>query len=571
MNGLISVRHLILSILSALVLLTNSALASNDRISRSNFEDKELGSAAEAASFLMRSSFGPSNADITYLQGIGFNAWIDEQMGLPVTLHRPQLEAMTEPSLIKRKIVWWNSSLYANDQLRQRVAFALSEILVISDVNGFLEGQPLAVADFYDTLLVHAFGNYRDLIEDVTLSPTMGFYLSMFRSTRDSFLGVEPDENYAREVMQLFSIGLVQLNLNGTVVTDGFGQPIPTYTQDHIVALAEAFTGWNFAGADGGDGDCEPWEWRWPPANWLAPLEPCIITAPNTNQPLDYHVTSAKTIVGNVTLSAGQTAEEDLQQALDVLFNHPNVGPFLSKRLIQRLVTSNPSADYIARIASVFNNNGSAIRGDLGAMIRAILLDEEALDGYLFSMPNFGKIREPLLTMTHIWRAYDATMNPAFITNPGDFWPEVLYFPENYIGQGPMSSPSVFNFFSPDFAQPGPISNAGLVSPEFQIASETFVMQTANFFYHTLVRYPPPSFPWRSQTQIDITLLLTLANTPSLLLDRINDDLMASQMSASMKQIIVDRINAISASRPTQRVTEALFYVVTSMEYNFQQ
>ncbi|GJM08480.1 MAG: hypothetical protein DHS20C11_07560 [Lysobacteraceae bacterium] len=553
-----------LMLVAALVISSFASAQDGDLISRSGFEIRTPEGLGDAGNFLLRTTYGPTPSEVANVQAVGFEDWVDAQLALAPTLHRPQLEAYgIDIGHGERQRVWFDTAQDAPDQLRQRVAFALSEILVVSDVNGTLEGQPLAVAEYYDILLRNAFGNYRDLLEEVTLTPTMGIYLSMFRSTRDPLLGIEPDENYAREIMQLFSIGLHLLNNDGTPQLDGMGQKIPTYQQPHIVALAEAFTGWNFANADNGDGDCEPWEWQWPEWNFLEPMEPCVVTNPNPGQPDDYHVTTEKTIVGDVTLPAGQTAEQDMEQALDTLFEHQNVGPFIAYRLIQRLVTSNPSPGYVDRVASVFNDNGIGMRGDLGAVVRAILLDPEALDGHLMTS-TFGKLKEPLLMVTHLWRVYDAEINPVFAADRSCCWPGAIYVPQWWFSQAALRSPSVFNFFKPDYSPPGAILNAGLVAPEFQIATDTQVMDVANFFFDTLVNQPPPNFPWQTEHQIDIAALQSIASNATLLVQTINDDLMFGQLDAVSEQLIIDRIEDIDVSETTQRVTEAIYFVFTS-------
>ncbi|MFK7958419.1 MAG: DUF1800 family protein [Lysobacterales bacterium] len=545
----------------AFFVTTAGAQPSDDVIFLGGFEPAAPSGNAEAGAFLWRVTYGPTQNDIDTVNSMGFEAWVDQQQNIAATYHRPQLDAFSNDlGQGERQRVWFNTAQNAPDQFRQRAAFALSEILVVSDFNGELEGQPVALTDYYDLLVEHAFGNYRQLLEEVTLTPVMGHYLSMFASTRDTFAGIEPDENYAREIMQLFSIGLNELNIDGSERMSG-GNPIPTYEQSHIVALAEAFTGWTFAGADQGDGDCEPWEWMYAERNWLEPMAPCPVTNPNENQPEDYHVTTAKTIVGNVVLPAGQTPQQDLTMALDTLFNHPNVGPFLARRLIQRLVTSNPSPAYIARVAAVFNNNGANVRGDLGAVFKAIVLDSEAISG-----PNnnaiFGKLREPLFFQLHLNRVYDARINPEFAGNPACCWPGAIYQPQRFFGQAALRSPSVFNFFTPDYAQPGPIETQGLVSPEFQISTETQVVQLANFFWDTLVW--GGQYPWQTQHELQTGSLLALAGNPTALVNRVDEDLLFGALDNTARQIIISRIADIRDSNPEQRVAEALYYVITS-------
>lgn len=300
-------------------------------------------------------------------------------------------------------------------------------------------------------------------------------------------------------------------------------------------------------------------------------MEPCVITDPDLDeQPADYHVASAKTLVGGVMLPRGQSARQDMEMALDALFNHPNVGPFMALRLIQRLVTSNPSPAYVARVASAFNDNGSGVRGDLGAVVRAILMDFDAMDSYLKGDAEFGKLREPLLMVTHLYRAYDAILDPAYVANPE--WIQLINASDQLFAQSAMGSHTVFNFFKPGYTQPGPIKDADMLSPEFQIVNESQLVNVANFFFRTLVNNPPPSpSTWQTPYQIQIGALLALSNDAGALLDTLNASLMASQMSHAMRQIIINRINQIAASEPTLRVTEAIYYIMTSPEYLVQR
>ncbi len=564
------------------------------------FEDPAL-SPLQAANFLSHATFGSRPDEVRQLNRLGFNGWVDQQMLIPATLHRPQVESYPEVGQGERNIVWWETSVNAPDQLRQRVAFALSQIFVVSDENGDLNGQPVALAAYYDLLLQNGFGDYRELLEQITLTPVMGHYLSMFRSTRDGSAGIEPDENYAREIMQLFSIGLVELNADGTVRTDGQGQPIPTYNQTEIIGLAEAFTGWNFAGAEREDGNCRPWEWRWPEQNWLEPMAPCPITDPffdsqtGYQQPDDYHVTTAKTIVTGHVLPAGQTAEQDMEQALDVLAAHPNVGPFISQRLIQRLVTSNPTPAYVGRVAAVFDNNGQGQRGDLGAVVKAILTDPEALNMANEAPAYAGRLREPLLRMTHMFRLYGQIRRDACFNNNDSSctWAAAAIAPTYFFNQGPLSAPSVFNFFRADYANPGNIADLGLVSPQFQLATETQVLDSANFLYHMMVpaSSAPPRFTWRIPYRVSFDALLPLADNLGALTDRIATDLIGEPLANPQRQAVIDRLDQIDewlAASPwmfgnegwqypasytveqataIRRVGEAIYYIGTSPQY----
>lgn len=555
-----------IAVLLLCIMGSSASAQTADVIHNTGFEVRGVTNASDAGHFLMRGTYGPTQDQINHLMAVGFETWVAQQMSIPATQHQPQLEAYgLNVGGYERQRVWFDTALDAPDQLRQRVAFALSEILVVSDNNGALEGQAIALTQYYDILLEHAFGNYRDLLEDVTLTPTMGHYLSMFRSTRDANVGIEPDENYAREIMQLFSIGLYMLNNDGTRQLDGMNNPIPTYEQHHIIALAEAFTGWNFAGADADDGNCEWWEWRWPERNFLLPMEPCVITNPDlNNQPANYHVTTEKTIVGDVVLPAGQTAEEDMQDALDTLFNHPNVGPFISYRLIQRLVTSNPTPAYVERVAQVFNDNGGGVRGDLGAVIRTILLDPEALDGRT-SVANFGKMKEPLVMLTQLWRAYPMQWNPDFLSTPENHWPGSIYHPEDYFSQAAMRSPSVFNFFQPDYAPPGSILDQGLVAPEFQVMTEAQVVSMANLFYYAYAAHESGEYAWMSENQLDVNSLLPLAGNASALVDALNETLLFGELDVVSRQLIIDQLeDNVPANEAETRVRQALYLIFTA-------
>jgi uncharacterized protein (DUF1800 family) len=362
-------------------------------------------SKSDAARFLTQATFGPTLADIDALAVDGsFDAWLDAQRALPPSLQLPYLREQRAAGTVlnrnHRMEAWWRNALTAPDQLRQRMAFALSEILVVSDEDPVLGIRPEGVAYYYDLLTQHALGNYRELLEAVTLSPAMAHYLSMFGNRRpDPSIGLRADENYARELMQLFTVGLVELNPDGTPRLGGDGKTLPTYSQADIENLARVFTGWSWV-ADG--------FWTNAP-NWTAPLQPDA----------RYHDSDAKTIIGGARIPAGLDARAELERALDTLFAHDNLGPFLGQQLIQRLVTSNPSPAYVARVAAVFDDNGRGERGDLYAVARAILLDPEARDGHRSAPRTFGKLREPLLRVSALWRARRRCARRACSTSSG--------------------------------------------------------------------------------------------------------------------------------------------------------
>lgn len=414
----------------------------------------------EAVRFLHRTSFGPRDEDIHLLRDAGYANWINQQMQLPASFLMPLTRERSEPRWGEHVTNWLELSVLADDQLRQRVAFALSQLFVVSDQDGLSKHQ-VALANYYDLLIANSFGNFRDLLEQVTLSPIMGDYLSMKGNQKaDTKKNIRPDENFARELLQLFTIGLVQLNSDGTIKRDAEGIPIPTYDQEVVEGFAKVFTGWHFKDVD---------NWNYPSVkDWFTPMQPYP----------ERHSTGEKLLLNGVILAAGQTIEKDLKDALDNVFNHPNVGPFFSKHMIRQLVTSNPSDHYVERVASVFDADSNGQRGNIAAVVNAVLLDEEALLGYDTNPETFGKLREPLIRMVGLWRAFDA--------NPGH--PQFDYgWIANRLSQGPLQSPSVFNFFSPDFSQSGALRDAGLLSPEFQLMNESSIIDiTSAMLAHTI-------------------------------------------------------------------------------------
>lgn len=502
--------------------------------------------ANDATRLLLQATFGPTTGEIARAQSLGAAAWIDDQLSRAATLELPYVQQRgiqdaNQPSQARLE-AWWQNALTAPDQLRQRVAFALSELFVVSDQNDLLWNQTAGLANYYDTLLRDSFGNFRQLLEDVTLSPVMGTYLNTVRNRKpDPTTGIRPDENYAREVLQLFSIGLNRLNPDGTLQLDTNGMPVPTYNQDVVVGIAHAFTGWSFHTANPTDDTFYTGTW-----DMLNPM---------TLFP-DFHDAAAKQILDGVQLSAGSTGTADLKTLLDAIFNDPNVGPFIARRLIQHLVTSTPSPGYVYRVAQVFNDNGSGVRGDLRAVVRAILLDYEARSLTAAQAPGHGKLREPLLRMTQLMRAFNAqAANGRF-----QYW-----YALTYIGEAPLSAPNVFNFFDPDYSPPGPIAKAGLVAPEFQITTETGVMKITNELF-TLIFYAvgAPATDSSALLHLDFTPELALAADPGQLVDQLNGLLMAGTMSADMRTVLVNAVSAIPASDALQRVRTAVYLIAAS-------
>lgn len=508
----------------------------------------------DAARLLQQATFGVNQADIERVVALGMEGWIDEQMQLSASSHLSYLIAMQEQLALQevwrdmRMEAWWQASVRGQDQLRQRVAFALSEIFVVSDRSAFGE-DTFGLANYYDLLAEHAFGNYRDLLEAVTRSPIMGMYLSMLGNQKpNAERNIRPDENYAREVMQLFSIGLVELNQDGSEKRDADGNSIATYNQDIIKAYAHVYTGWNFAGTTE-----ETWWYWWDNYETLAPMD--AVEA--------FHDKGEKRLLNNVIVPAGQTAYADLIMAMDSLFMHDNVGPFIGKQLIQKLVTSNPSADYIARVSAVFNDNGDGIRGDLGAVVKAIILDEEARYGHIEDPFVFGKLREPLLKATHLWRAFNAE-------SPNDRLQ--LGYPDYFFNQAPLSSPSVFNFFSPGFAPQGDIANQSLVAPEFQIATENFVVRVTNFMAYTVL-WGSDSLDQADNQQIVLNLSeeMQLVDNTHALLDRLDLLLMAGSMDDNTREVLADTLAFTQDYSAFERVTNLIFLIMSSPQYSVQK
>jgi len=535
----------ILSILFVLFLAACSTSSTSDNSETPPDTEKITPSAA--ARFLTQATFGPTTESIEHLVAIGYDAWLTEQMAEPVNLHLPEVQKYPETEDLwqdMRYEVWWRMAITAEDQLRQRIAFALSEIFVVSDKSP-LGDDTYGMANYYDILVRNAFGNYRELLGEVTLSPMMGIYLSMLGNEKpDEERNIRPDENYAREIMQLFSIGLVKLNVDGSVQTDSLGQPVSTYNQDVIKGFAHVFTGWNFA-------DNRYWyDWEY---NGLDPMRSFEA----------FHDKGAKYLLNSVLLPAGQTARADLEAALDTIFYHPNIGPFIAKQLIQSLVTSNPSAAYIERAARVFNDNGQGVRGDLAALARAILRDSEARADLAEQDSFFGKLKEPMLRFTQLWRAFNAR------AATGKYW---FDYSDYIAGQAPLSAPSVFNFFSPGYSPPGAIAGAGLVAPEFQIFTETYATRILNMLaYSTLWGYMGIEDAEENQILLDISTELALVDNPAVLLEHLNLLLLSGQMSVEMEGELQRAIEQMPAEMRREKVTNAIFLIVASPQFAIQK
>ena len=529
--------------------------------------------AKEAARFLTQATFGPTLDDIARLQQVGYGAWIEEQAAHPVSLQVTfMLAGGSWPNLEWRLDAWltnalggrdpFNPQLIHRDQLRQRVAFALSEIMVVSDgASDKLGNTPLGLTDYYDTLARGAFGNYRDLLEKVTLHPAMGIFLSMLGNEKpDPANNIRPDENYAREVLQLFSIGTVRLNPDGSRMLDGNGRPIPTYNQDTVKGFAHVFTGWSFDQCSAGF-HCYAWEQTHPA--WRRSMKgfPAFHASAQSKQLLVYPGVS----LPNGVLAAGGTPESDLRAALDNIFHHPNVGPYIGRLLIQRLVTSNPSPAYVQRVAQAFNDNGSGVRGDLKAVVTAILLDPEARQG--IPPQNFGKVREPLVRLMHLLRAMDASSGTG---RSEEYWTLDLH-----LGQTPLRAPSVFNFFSPNYSPRGPVSEAGLVAPELQLATDSMLPNQEGNFYSRVARWTEEGPPGETGTySVNTARDIPLAADAAALVDRYDLLFLSGSMSPSMRQTLLAYLQGISGSTVAgrrRRVQDALYLIVNSPEYVVQK
>ena len=499
-------------------------------------------SEADVSRFLTQASFGPRPADLTAMNGMSQSAWFRNQLALQPTLHVPGVRSAvraaeangTEDELYNPHTnSFWQATINGEDQLRQRMAFALSQIFVVSDESD-AGGFAISMADYMDILGENAFGNYRDLIEAITYSPAMAFNLTyMNNRPADEETGVMPDENYAREIMQLFSIGLVELNMDGSVRTDGSGQPIETYTNDDVRGLARVFTGLSFDST-------QFWDW----------YENRAETADHSRLLMwdDFHSSREKTFLG-VTIPANTAGDESIRIALDTLAEHDNTPPFISRQLIQRFVTSHPSPDYVERVADVFVAGrytlpdstviGDGRRGDLAATLAAILFDRVATNGENTD-PTHGRIREPILRFVHWARAMGVSngdSRPLWQLNWGQS-PEVL-------GQLPYRSPSVFNFYRPGYIAPGTATGeAELTAPELQITNSSSIMGFAG----TLESFQRGWAQHDDDGEIpnyrpDLTLELSLADQPEQLVDRLDLLLTAGRMEPETRDRIIAVLN----------------------------
>jgi uncharacterized protein (DUF1800 family) len=511
---------------------------------------------ADAARFLRQSTFGATLSEIAKVQQVGFSAYLDTQFHLPVTQY-PLLAAVDPNSSVgcptgaavtcyrdnysafPVENAFFRNALNAPDQLRQHVAFALGQIFVISNVT--VHGS-YAIREYQQMLANNAFGNFRTLLQEVTLSPAMGDYLSMVNNDKaNTAKGTAPNENYAREVMQLFTIGLEQLNLDGSVKLDASGKPIPTYDQDTIDEFSRVYTGWTYPTA---------------PGNTPKPHNPpyyvgdMIPVAAN-------HDSSSKVLLNGVIAPAGLSPSADLDYALNLIFNHPNVGPMFSKAMIQFLVTSNPSPGYIARVATVFNNDGTGVRGNMAAVIRAVLLDPEARAS---SLPNAGQLREPALFVAGVTRALGGSSDGVFLNQAS-----------NLEGQQVFNSPTVFNFYPPDY--PLPDNTNGLVAPQFGIENTATALARWNFLnailYGTIK--PDPSVAGATGTSIDLSPWLPLSSNVPALIDSLDTLLSGASLDSASRAKIQKAVEALPATDALARVRSAAFLIAAAPQTLIQR
>ena len=507
----------------------------------------------ESARFIAQASVGADRAQIARAQAIGYAPWLDEQFAAVQSMSRCDwlvskaydqagVSNVNKNGLAGFDACVWRKLISSPDVLRQRVVLALSEIMVVS-VSGLSGGwRQFSGANYLDLLENNAFGNYRTLMQQVSTCPAMGEYLTFRGNIKyNATTGALPDENYARELMQLFTIGLTQLNLDGTHKLVG-GLPQDTYSLDDITGLARIFTGW---------------EWDLSVTGTTTPdyqRRPMVQIA-------NRHETGASTFLGSA-VPAGLDGAAGLSRALDIIFAHPNVAPFVSRQFIQRLVTSNPTPAYVQRIATVFLNDGAGVKGNLQAVIKAILLDDEARNSAALRNTTFGKLREPVLRFLGWARGFGAT-------SPGDLWAiGDTSDPATRLGQSPLRSPSVFNFFRPGYVPPNSgISAALLVAPEFQLANESSVVGYLNYMQGVVSNGV-------GDVKADYTALIALADNAPALLDEISLVLTANQLSAATLAAINSAVGGMPAGTSTarnNRIYAALVLVLASPEFLVQK
>jgi uncharacterized protein (DUF1800 family) len=517
-------------------------------------------SAGDAVRFLEQASFGPTEAGITEVMQKGPALALEEQFTKAMSGYGTFTDidpdprkgcpdnALPTPDICYRENYtvqplqrkFFQNAMAAPDQLRQRVAFALSQILVISGT----ELETMGGIGFYQQILTNfAFANFRDIMYEITLSPAMGEFLDMVNNPKpDPAKNIEPNENYSRELLQLFTVGECELNADGSCRLDAAGLPVPVYDQDTVENLARALTGWTYPPRPGVAS-------RFPnPPFYLGRMVPFDVQ----------HDTAAKTLFGNRTIAAGQTPVQDVNSALDIIFNHPNTGTFIGKQLIQHLVTSNPTPAYVARVTAAFNDNGQGVRGDMRAVLRAILLDAEAR-GDVKTAADYGKLREPALLVTGILRALNGASDGVYLLGQS-----------SSMGQNVFQAPSVFNFYPPNYPAPG----TTIAGPPFKIMLTGTVLNRANFVNRVVMGADigaDTTVTGATGTRINLQPFQALAANPDQLLERFNLIFMHDTMSPQARQAILTAINTYPANDPLGRVRQAVYLIATSAQYQVEQ
>ena len=532
----------------------------------------------EASRFLNQAGFGGSLSMIDTVVSLGIESWLDRQFAKPPTLHTDTINKIyklskeiwinngndpasypSRPVNIHMDYTWWQNTMLAEDILRQKIAYALSQILVISSESD-LSSYGVGVANYYDILVRNSFGNFYDMLFEVSIHPAMGNYLTHFNNSKtEASTNTYPDENFAREIMQLFSIGLDSLNLDATPVLDANNNRIPTYDNDDIGEFAKIFTGLS-AGAVA---DYVTWVndpyfgisfWATKKDTFMAMYD-------------DHHEQGNKYLLNGFVVPDGQTGMEDVEDAISNLFNHPNVGPFISYRLIQRLVKSNPTSEYVSHVASIFNNNGSGIRGDLKEVVKAILLHPEARSCSWINDPNQGKLREPILRKTQFINAFGLVFSPL-----GNYWNYYSWF-FNETDQHPLRSLTVFNFYSPFYVPNGDIEDAGNVAPEFQIYTSRTSIGFPRQVYRWIESEKVLQTAWYEDFEYsspDLESLNEIAKDPDALLDHLDVLLTHGLLSENTKSIIKSTLNEFgtSTSDIESRIKLATYLIMISPDYS---
>lgn len=519
---------------------------------------------SDVARFLQQATFGPTAADIAEVKRLGFSGWVESQFNTPRSgygdwAYYPETQPVEcrsdgvansiatlcerdNYSLFPLQIRFFQNALSARDQLRQRVAFALSQFLVISANDGDLR-KPYSFVPFQHMLMDEAFGNYETILTRMTLSPAMGNYLNMVNNGKPTGTQ-QANENYARELLQLFSIGLYKLNTDGTPQTDASGELIASYDEDVIKGFARTFTGWTYPPLPGVNNR------TYNPPYYIGDM---IAIANN-------HDTGTKLLLDGKVLPANQTPDKDLADAIRNVFLHPNVGPFVGKQLIQHLVTSNPSPAYVSRVASAFNNNGAGVRGDMKAVIRAILLDPEARGG-MRSEAVYGSLREPALFLSHFYRALGGVSDGVWMRSVSSSLGQNIYYPE-----------TVFNYFPADNTL-----KTGEAAPEFGIHNTSTALARANAIYTAVyggsssgnlifAAQPDAKVTNATGSYLDLTPYMDLAADPAALVDRLNILLMHGTMSPATRAALIQAVNG-AGTNSKARAQMAIYLAANSSQF----